>query len=1353
MFKRTFSITMVLLSMLVFLANSTIPAVLYPSTVSAQEPTPPVGIQNDENFETQEFNSLTKITCPECPEWRPNVRMEILMKDQYKYVCSGTLVDPKHVLTAGHCIFSHKLPSGLDPWPISIEVVPAYENNNKPYGDSLASDWFVFPEWQNIVIPVPNPIPDLPDFNYDIAIIELVRPIGALTGWYRIAYNNDDSFFTNNTFDNPGFPGEGNYDSQFLHTWSGQFDCATFDGFDKHLLFHYDRDPLEGHSGGGILLAYFGDTPQVYGVLSGEGASLFCRPDKKPRARYTRITQNKYNDFQNFMISNTPITPDLIPLDVNIASSTIAAGNQIPLVDFLFHNYSSATWTGTVPIKIYLSTDDKITDSDTLLGTVSYSGQIGPKQSVRVTLTNLPKIPADKSGKYWLGIKLDIQDVDPNNNTTQGWDAQEITVTKSSSVQTENISVALIIDATGSMVTNDPNNMRKTAAKVFIDSAQIGDKIAIVAFNTKKYHYGRLRTIRSKADRDSLKAAVDKVGASDGTDIDLGLQGGFEELLSDGSNNAKTAVLLTDGANDPPKDTTKHLLFKNKGWPIYTVGLGQAKISELRKIATDTGGECVNNCAVLQDPNQLQPLYFEILQKVAGGNTVFNQSVSVPQGTNQRLMPFVPADQKSATFFTGWSGTPVLMSLVSPSGRQITPSTSASDVYYATGSTYRIYTIQQPEAGQWRIEVSRSSSVSSASTLTEGDQVDIRVAVRKNPDPFKVFLPVALRNYKPGTTPPPPSPPSNRAPRTPSGPSPVANATDTIVTTKLFWSSGDPDPDDTVTYKVYFDANTSNPTTLLCNNTSASLCDPPGNLNYDTNYYWKVVATDSHNATSTGSVWHFKTGAAPPKCNTPGTPLLSAPGNDTILTDDTPTFTWTPANDGNEYYLQVDNNVDFSSPEINLAVNNTEYISSSAMNNGTYYWRVLAHNHTSQCSSYGSWSNIWSFRVQAGPVWSSAVNLSNSSGGSESPDVTIDLNGGVYVVWSDNSHGLYNIYYTNKVSSGGWSAPINISNQSTDAKYPNIFVDNARTIHIVWGDGKVYYSRKSLGGNWSTPVLIDNGHKPKLAVGGNNSVHIVWEKDKDIYYSIKVGTGPWSSVANLSNTTADSYDPDIALDSGNRPHIVWDEGPSLSADILYITQLNSSNWSSPENISNTTATSHFAKIVIDSSDKIYVFWPDGDDWGITNKVMFNVKPKSGSWSIAESLFSGNVSFHPQPAIGSDGTLRLSWTDSFDAFYSKQWGGTWLLPFNVSSNPATGWVTALASGQQFDALVWVDNEPGNSDIYYSEADSNAIWSSTTSFTTLDASPLIYPAPTPAPSLDIGRNPNNLDTYLPIVIKQN
>jgi len=98
----------------------------------------------------------------------------------------------------------------------------------------------------------------------------------------------------------------------------------------------------------------------------------------------------------------------------------------------------------------------------------------------------------------------------------------------------------------------------------------------------------------------------------------------------------------------------------------------------------------------------------------------------------------------------------------------------------------------------------------------------------------------------------------NNPPNPPSNPTPTDGATDQDINVNLSWTGGDPDPGDTVTYDVYFEADDSTPEDLLCDDVPTPACDL-GTLAYDTHYYWYVVATDNHGASTTGATWDFTT--------------------------------------------------------------------------------------------------------------------------------------------------------------------------------------------------------------------------------------------------------------------------------------------------------------------------------------------------------------------------------------------------------------------------------------------------------------------------------------------------------------
>lgn len=104
----------------------------------------------------------------------------------------------------------------------------------------------------------------------------------------------------------------------------------------------------------------------------------------------------------------------------------------------------------------------------------------------------------------------------------------------------------------------------------------------------------------------------------------------------------------------------------------------------------------------------------------------------------------------------------------------------------------------------------------------------------------------------------------DHSPFVPSNPDPEDGETDVDVHHDLSWDGGDPDSGDTVTYDIYF--GTQNPLNPPYYDTIGPFdydyTPIPYNLpelNYETAYFWKIVARDNHDLSTIGPAWYFTT--------------------------------------------------------------------------------------------------------------------------------------------------------------------------------------------------------------------------------------------------------------------------------------------------------------------------------------------------------------------------------------------------------------------------------------------------------------------------------------------------------------
>jgi BNR repeat-containing family member len=356
--------------------------------------------------------------------------------------------------------------------------------------------------------------------------------------------------------------------------------------------------------------------------------------------------------------------------------------------------------------------------------------------------------------------------------------------------------------------------------------------------------------------------------------------------------------------------------------------------------------------------------------------------------------------------------------------------------------------------------------------------------------------------------------------------------------------------------------------------------------------------------------------------------------------------------------------------------------------------------------------------------WAVAKRITWTPGESIYPSLAVDPSGNPHVVWQDNTHGSYEIYYK-KSSDGGttWTSNIRLSwNYSAFSAAPQMAADSQGRLHVVWhgympGNTDVYYRKSTDGGaSWSSTIkltsIAGSSIVPAIAVDFSGNLHVVWVDDtsgnREIYYKKSTDGGAiWTGRKRLTWNSGESYKPVIAADSSGGIHVLWHDSTPGNDEIYYKKSPDGgTTWTSSQRLTWTSGDSLFPDIGVGSPSNIYAVWHDytpGDP-----DIHFKKSTDGGgTWTASQNLTrNSTVSGYPAIGVESLDNLHVVWHDSppsnIEVYYKKSTDGgvTWTPSQNLSLNAGHSMFPVIAVDSSKNLhVVWNDGTPGEADIYY------------------------------------------------------
>jgi len=227
----------------------------------------------------------------------------------------------------------------------------------------------------------------------------------------------------------------------------------------------------------------------------------------------------------------------------------------------------------------------------------------------------------------------------------------------------------------------------------------------------------------------------------------------------------------------------------------------------------------------------------------------------------------------------------------------------------------------------------------------------------------------------------------------------------------------------------------------------------------------------------------------------------------------------------------------------------------------------------------GNYDLYYKTSSDLGASWSNDTQLTFYSGRDLKPVVRQMSDASVWVLWSSDRSGGYDLYLKISYDNGSsWGDEIRLTTDPSLDKMPSLAQMSDNAIWVVWasdrtGNYDLYYKTSSdLGASWSSDVQLTSGPRidsnPSVLQTIDEKVWVFWSQREpsetstdDVYYLYSSDGGvSWSDVIQFTTDKYDDIWPSVVQTRRLRVWVVWtsdraDQPDWGNYDIYYRTSL------------------------------------------------------------------------------------------------------------------------------------------------------------------------------------------------------
>ena len=287
----------------------------------------------------------------------------------------------------------------------------------------------------------------------------------------------------------------------------------------------------------------------------------------------------------------------------------------------------------------------------------------------------------------------------------------------------------------------------------------------------------------------------------------------------------------------------------------------------------------------------------------------------------------------------------------------------------------------------------------------------------------------------------------------------------------------------------------------------------------------------------------------------------------------------------------------------------------------------------------GNYEIYYKRSLDGGTNWESDVRLTNASASSDAASIAVS-GSNVYVVWEDERDRNYQIYYKLSADRGAsWGEETPLTKTYAQSENPCVSASGS-DVHVVWQDNRhgnyeMYYKRSTDGGlSWAADARLTTGssysYLPSVSVSGS-TINVVWEDIRDgryenIYHKRSTDAGlSWDKDTLLTSPTADAHHASVSV-SGALAYVVWFDNRDGNYEIYYKRSTDGgANWGADTRLTNNFGGSQYPSVAL-SGMAVHVIWQE------QNEIYYKRNPTGTVVGIKDLQSAGSqFTVFPNPA--------------------------------------------------------------------------------------------------------------------------